>query len=50
APPVPCPPCNKLVNEVALATISSHPHLFHITMPIKIEHFRSLLVLHPNQS
>jgi hypothetical protein len=39
-----------LNNQVALATLHSHPHLFHITTPINIEHFHTLLVSHPNQA
>jgi hypothetical protein len=50
APPVPCPPHNELNNQVALAMISSHLHLFCITTPINIERFHSLLASHPNQA
>ncbi|KAF8238116.1 hypothetical protein L208DRAFT_1243471 [Tricholoma matsutake] len=48
-PPVPYPPHNELNNQVALATINSYPHLFHITTPVKVMHFNQLLSLHPNQ-
>lgn len=47
--PVPCPPCNELDNQVTLATINSYPHLFRITMPVKVKRFNQLLSSHPNQ-
>ncbi|KAF8223453.1 hypothetical protein L208DRAFT_1062999, partial [Tricholoma matsutake] len=50
APPFPHPPHNELNNQVALSTLHSHPHLFHITIPINIEHFGTLLVSHPNRA
>jgi hypothetical protein len=49
-PPVPCPPHNELDNRVTLTTINSYPHLFHVTTPVKIEHFHQLLTSHPNQA
>lgn len=48
AHPVPHPPPNELVNQVALATINSHPHLFHITTPTDVERLHTLLMSHPN--
>lgn len=49
APPVPRPPPNELGNQVALATITSHPHLFHITTPINVDRFQAMLTPHPNR-
>ncbi|KAF8805883.1 hypothetical protein BYT27DRAFT_7103464 [Phlegmacium glaucopus] len=49
-PPVPEPPQNELSNESALSTIRTHPHLFCITTPIKIDHLRALLAHHPKRA
>lgn len=48
-PPLPRPPANEVLNDVALSTIRNNPHLFNITTPINVDHFQSLLASHPNQ-
>jgi len=42
-------PDNELCNTATLATLKSHPHLFKIVTPIRVDHFESLLESHPNQ-
>ena len=49
AEPLSLPPASIYHNLEALDTIYSHPELFHITTPININHFESLLSSHPNQ-
>jgi hypothetical protein len=49
AEPVPSVPEKEYKNYPAVSTINSHPHLFKITMPIKVASFKALLVDHPNQ-
>ncbi|KAF8220721.1 hypothetical protein L208DRAFT_1059720, partial [Tricholoma matsutake] len=41
-------PPNEFGNQVALATMNSHPHLFHITTPINVKHLHTMLITHPN--
>jgi len=50
APPVPQPPQNELLSKEKWDFIKSHPHLFHITTPINVNRFGSLLTSHPNQA
>ena len=47
-PPLPQPPSNKFLNAQVMETIRSHPHLFPIVMPIKVDHLECLLVSHPS--
>ena len=49
AAPVPTVPQDEFDNMAAVETINTHPHLFKITTPIKVGHFRELLSEHPNQ-
>src|SRR5882724_10192994 len=49
ADPIPDIPDNELHNTAALATLNSHPHLFKIVTPIRVDRFESLLESHPNQ-
>ncbi|KAE9383107.1 hypothetical protein BT96DRAFT_844542, partial [Gymnopus androsaceus JB14] len=48
--PLPRPPANEVLNEIALNTIRNNPHLFSITTPINVDRFETLLNSHPNQS
>jgi len=48
--PLPRPPANEVLNEIALDTIRNNPHLFNITTPINVDRFETLLSPHPNQS
>jgi len=47
--PLPNVPKSKLQNPVPNSTITSHPHLFKIVMPVKVDYFEQLLSPHPNQ-
>jgi len=47
--PLPNVPNSELLNPVPNSTISSHPHLFKIVMPIKVDRFEQLLQTHPNR-
>jgi len=49
AAPLPPVPANKFCNTEALNTISNHPNLFKIIMPINIPSFKELLTDHPHQ-
>jgi len=40
---------SEIHNPIPNSTILSHPHLFKLVTPIKVEHFKLLLALHPNQ-
>ena len=48
AEPVPDVPAKEYENKAVVETIASHPHLFNITTPIKVDRFESLLTKHPN--
>ena len=48
-PPLPRPPSNEILNDIALSTIKHNSHLFGITTPINVDRFESLLHSHPNQ-
>ena len=47
--PVPVVPRDEFDNTAAVETINTHPHIFKITTPIKVDRFRELLSKHPNQ-
>ena len=47
--PLPDMLASELANTAAVATISSHAHLFTIVMPIKTDHFEALLESHLNR-
>ncbi|KAF8547840.1 hypothetical protein OG21DRAFT_1376187, partial [Imleria badia] len=47
--PVPQPSDQEHNNVVARSTILSHPFLFKIVTPIKVDMFEQLLETHPNQ-
>jgi len=49
AAPLPDIPSSEIHNSIPNSTISSHPHLFKIVTPIKVDHFELLLASHPNQ-
>jgi hypothetical protein len=49
APPLPDPPSNELLSIEKWNVIQSRPHLFHITTPIRTDHFYELLASHPNR-
>jgi len=42
-------PDNELHNAAALTTLNSHPHLFKIVTPIKVDRFEQLLEAHLNK-
>ncbi|KIK42811.1 hypothetical protein CY34DRAFT_12163 [Suillus luteus UH-Slu-Lm8-n1] len=48
AAPLPRPPAREFLNHDALNTIQSHPSLFKVSTPIKVDVFESLLADHPN--
>lgn len=48
-PPVPHPSEKEYKNMDAMKTITAHPHLFKITMPIKVDKLEKCLETHPNQ-
>jgi hypothetical protein len=48
-PPVPSPPRQELDNQMAQATLNTHPDLFDIVTPVNVDAFTSLLDSHPNQ-
>ncbi|KAF5358697.1 hypothetical protein D9757_014374 [Collybiopsis confluens] len=47
--PLPRPPENEVLNDLAIKTIKENPHLFRITSPIHVHELKDLLVSHPNQ-
>jgi len=47
-PPVPGPPLDELRNIAKWSVISKQSHLFHITTPVNVDSFCSLLATHPN--
>ncbi|KAF5387588.1 hypothetical protein D9757_006614 [Collybiopsis confluens] len=47
--PLPQPPENEVLNDLAIKTIKENPHLFRITTPIHVLKLKNLLVSHPNQ-
>ncbi len=47
--PVPRPPIKEFANMEAMKTITNHPELFKITMPIKVDVLEKYLETHPNQ-
>ena len=47
--PMPGPPVNELLNTENLSIVKTHPHLFHITTPIRVGRFCELLSTHPNR-
>src|SRR5882724_9628671 len=47
--PLPNVPTSKLHNPMPNSTITSHPHLFKIVTPVKVDRFEQLLSSHPNQ-
>src|SRR5271168_5027699 len=47
--PLPHPPVTELNNHVTSNTIQKHPSLFHVSTPINIKRFQSMLHNHPNQ-
>jgi hypothetical protein len=49
ASPIPGPPRNELSDKEKWNVIKSHPHLFHITTPIRVDHLHELLITHPNR-
>lgn len=49
AEPVPMVPAEEYENTAAVETIKTHPHLFAITTPIKVDRLEELLYEHPNQ-
>jgi hypothetical protein len=42
-------PLEEFDNLAAVNTINTHPHLFEITTPIRVDRFEELLSEHPNQ-
>lgn len=48
--PLPSPPLSEVHNDAAWTTIRSHPHLFSITTPVKVDEFECLLAGHPNRA
>lgn len=48
AAPMPRPPVHEFSNLGAMNTIQSHPSLFNVSTPIKVDMFESLLANHPN--
>ncbi|KAH7903103.1 hypothetical protein BJ138DRAFT_1138793 [Hygrophoropsis aurantiaca] len=46
---MPRPPMSEFQNIEALKTIQENPHLFHVSTPIHVDRFESLLASHPNQ-
>ncbi|KAL6300062.1 hypothetical protein BKA93DRAFT_829354 [Sparassis latifolia] len=50
ASPVPDVPELEKSNPAVNATLTSHPHLFKVVSPIKVNHFQNLLKDHPNQA
>jgi hypothetical protein len=49
ASPIPGPPRNELSDKEKWNVIRSHPHLFHIMTPIRVDHLHELLITHPNR-
>jgi hypothetical protein len=49
AKPLPSVPNKELANINAMKTIRENPHLFKIVMPINIDRFEELLIMHPNR-
>jgi len=50
ASPLPHVPTAKLHNIIPNTTIASHPHLFKIVTPVKVDRLEQLLASHPNQA
>ena len=48
AAPLPDVPPSESCNHIPNSTITSHPHLFKIVMPIKVDCFEQCLSSHPN--
>jgi len=48
--PLPHVPAAELNNTIPNTTIASHPHLFKIITPVKVDRLKQLLTLHPNQA
>ncbi|TEB24949.1 hypothetical protein FA13DRAFT_1591062, partial [Coprinellus micaceus] len=47
--PLPSPPLSVLEDPILANTVHSHPELFKIVTPIKVDIFEDLLVSHPNR-
>ncbi|KAF8426443.1 hypothetical protein L210DRAFT_3313070, partial [Boletus edulis BED1] len=48
--PVPQPSAEERNNVPARSTLRSHPFLFKVVTPIRVDKFESLLSTHPNQA
>ncbi|KAJ7095493.1 hypothetical protein C8R43DRAFT_859480, partial [Mycena crocata] len=48
-PPFPGVPAEAFTNRALVNTVVQNPRLFHVSTPIRVNLFQSLLASHPNQ-